>query len=168
MGSSVNEGADLKPAGGVSRLLASPWAILVVVAVAVVLRAWGASEWSLWEDEETSIYFSQQPDKPFPRFFPLFFLALKGVYQLTGVSVAAGRMLAAAFGIVSIGLVYAMARRLLSREIAVLAALLLTLNLGHLFWSQSIRYFTLLFVLELLSMYWFLEGFERRKIGLFL
>jgi hypothetical protein len=164
----VNEGADLKPAGGVSRLLASPWAILVVVAVAVVLRAWGASEWSLWEDEETSIYFSQQPDKPFPRFFPLFFLALKGVYQLTGVSVAAGRMLAAAFGIVSIGLVYAMARRLLSREIAVLAALLLTLNLGHLFWSQSIRYFTLLFVLELLSMYWFLEGFERRKIGLLL
>jgi hypothetical protein len=164
----VNEQAGPKPAGGVSRLLGSPWAILVVVAVAVALRAWGVSEWSLWEDEETSVYFSQQPGKPFPRFFPLFFLALNGVYQLTGVSVAAGRMLAAAFGIASIGLVYATARRQFSREIALLAALLLALNLGHLFWSQSIRYFTLLFALELLSMYWFLEGFERGKTGLLL
>jgi hypothetical protein len=164
----VKEQAGLKPAGAASRLLGSPWAILVVVAAAVALRAWGVSEWSLWEDEETSVYFSQQLGKPFPRFFPLFFLALNGLYQLTGVSVAAGRMLAAAFGIASIGLVYATARRQFSREIALLASLLLALNLGHLFWSQSIRYFTLLFVLELLSMYWFLEGFERGKIGLLL
>jgi hypothetical protein len=36
------------------------------------------------------------------------------------------------------------------------------MNLGHLFWSQSIRYFGLLFVLEVLSLYWFYAGLERR------
>jgi hypothetical protein len=144
----------------VGRFLVSPWPLLVILAAALALRFWGLADWSLWEDEETSIYFSQQPSKPFPRFFPVFFLSLHGLYRATGVSVFAGRVLAAMFGIGSIVLVYALARRL-SREIALLAALLLALNLGHLFWCQSIRYFTLLLLFELLSMYWFLEGFER-------
>src|SRR5262249_13437562 len=41
-------------------------------------------------------------------------------------------------------------------------------NLGHLFWSQSIRYFTLLLVFELLSVYWFLNGFDGGKYSLLL
>lgn len=149
-------------ASGVGRFFASPWALLLILAGAAALRGWGLAEWSLWEDEETSIYFSQQPSKPFPRFFPLFFLTLHGLYQVTGVSVVAGRVLATAFGIGSIVLAYALARRL-SRSVALLAAFLLAINLGHLFWCQSIRYFTLVLVFELLSMYWFLEGFERGK-----
>jgi hypothetical protein len=140
--------------------LRSPWALVAVLALAVVLRGTGATHWSLWEDEETSIYFSQQPDKPFPRFFPVFFMALHELYQITGVSVAAGRVFAAAVGVLGIALVYAMARRFVSPAVGLLAALLLTLNLGHLFWSQSIRYFGLLFVFQLLSAYWFLLGFE--------
>lgn len=151
-------------ASGAERFLGSGWVLLVIFVTAVLLRGWGLAEWSLWEDEETSIYFSQNPGKPFPRFFPLFFLSLHGLYQITGVSVAAGRALAAGFGIISIALVYAISRRM-SREIALVAALLLAVNLGHLFWCQSIRYFTLLLVFELLSMYWFLEGFERGKFA---
>ena len=159
-------GGTLVPSAA-RRFLAAPWAIVVVLAVATALRGWGLANWSLWEDEETSIYFSQQPGKPFPRFFPVFFLALHGLYRATDVSIVAGRVLATVFGIGGIALVYALARRM-SREIAVVAALFLAVNLGHLFWCQSIRYFTLLLVFELLSMYCFLEGFERGKYTLLL
>jgi predicted membrane-bound mannosyltransferase len=145
------------------RLWESAWAPWLVIGLAVVLRAWKLGEWSLWEDEETTIYFSQNVAKPFPRFFPVFFLALREWFQLTGLSVYAGRALAAAIGVVGVGVTYEVCRRLVSRSAGLWAALLLALNLGHVFWSQSIRYFGLLLVLQVLSLYWFYQGFERRR-----
>lgn len=136
--------------------------------MAAGLRAFKLSEWSLWEDEETTIYFSQQLAKPFPRFFPVFFHLLNRWYELTGVSVGAGRALAGAIGVAGVAAVYHACRRLVSQSAGLWAALLLAVNLGHLFWSQSIRYFGLLFVLEILSLNWFYAGFERRRASLLL
>lgn len=144
------------------------WSPFVILALAAGLRAFKLAEWSLWEDEETTIYFSQQLAKPFPRFFPVFFFLLNRWYELTGVSVGAGRVLAGAIGVAGVAAVYHACRRLVSQSVGVWAALLLAVNLGHLFWSQSIRYFGLLFVLEILSLYWFYAGFERRKTTLLL
>jgi hypothetical protein len=145
--------------------LRSPWAVVAVLGLAVVLRGGRLADWSLWEDEETSIYFSQHSERPFPRFFPVFFVSLGKLYQITGVSVAAGRAMSAALGVLGVALLYLGVRRIVSREVALLAALLLAVNLGHLFWSQSIRYFILLFLLEGFSVYGFLEGLERGKVG---
>jgi hypothetical protein len=147
------------------RWLGSVWLAVAVLALAAVLRAGRAADWGLWEDEETTVYFSEHPDRPFPRFFPVFFVSLGALYKVTGVSVAAGRALSAALGVLSIVLLYLGVRRMVSREAAFFAALLLAVNLGHLFWSQSIRYFILLFVLEGLSAYAFLAGLERGKAG---
>jgi hypothetical protein len=144
----------------VARFLNSSLAIVAVLLLAAALRAGGLADWSLWEDEETSLHFSQQPGKPFPSYFPTFFLLLNGVFRETGVSVAVGRLVAAAFGLLSIWLTYLLARRLFSRPVGVLAALFLSVSLGHLFWSQSIRYYTLELVFELLCLLWFFEGIE--------
>jgi 4-amino-4-deoxy-L-arabinose transferase-like glycosyltransferase len=119
----------------------------------------------MWEDEEGTIYFSQQLRRPFAKLFPTFFVLLHGLYEITGVTVAAGRMLSAGIGVLGIALFYGCFQRFISRSAALVAALLLTVNLGHLFWSQSIRYYNLLVVFELLSMYWFLVGFEEGKIS---
>src|SRR5262245_14876578 len=124
-----------------SRFLSSLAWILVILALAVALRLWKIGDWSLWEDEETSLYFSQNPNKHFPRYFPIFFLTLQELFRQTGISIVAGRLLAAAFGVASIGLTFELGWRFLSRPVGLLAALLLTLCLGHLFWSQSIRYY---------------------------
>jgi uncharacterized membrane protein len=145
------------------RVWQSAWAPWLVIGLAVMLRAWKLGEWSLWEDEETTIYFSQNVSKPFPRFFPVFFVALREWFQLAGLSVAAGRTFAAAIGVAGVGVAYEVCRRLVSRSAGLWAALLLALNLGHVFWSQSIRYFGLLLVFQMLSLYWFYQGFERRK-----
>lgn len=145
--------------------IGSFWPVFLVFALAVALRCFMLGEWSLWEDEETSIYFSLRPERPFPSCFPLFFWALHGVFRLAGVSVATGRIFAAAVAVGSIVLSFVFLRRWVSRPVALVATLLLAINLGHLFWSQSIRYYTMVLVFQLLSMYWFLDGFERGRYG---
>jgi hypothetical protein len=148
----------------VSKVTNTSWAFLLILGVAMGLRLLNISEWSLWEDEEGTIYYSQNTGKPFPNSFPIFFVALKGLFHFTGVSVGAGRLLTAFLGALSVWIIYFCFRRYVSRNVALLAALFLCLNLGHLFLSQSIRYYTLIFVFQLLSMYWFLDGFEKGSV----
>lgn len=139
------------------------WGLLAVLAVAAALRAPGLGEWSLWEDEETSVHFSQRPEKPFPASFPIFFRLLGAAYDATGVGVLSGRALCAGLGLLSIGLAWYGYARTWSRPVGALAALLLAFSVGHVFWSQSVRYYILLFVFQALSLYWFFAGFERGR-----
>ncbi|OHB66338.1 MAG: hypothetical protein A2V70_10095 [Planctomycetes bacterium RBG_13_63_9] len=143
------------------RFWTSAWAIVAVLALATMLRLLNVTHWSLWEDEETSLAFSQNLDKWFPSHLPFFFHTLSGLFQVTGVSVAAGRILSAMIGVFDVWLLYVCVRKFVSREVALVAMILMTINLGHLFWSQSIRYYTTVLAFELLSIYWFLDGFER-------
>jgi len=125
------------------------------------MRLYGLGEWSLWEDEETTIFFSHHPDQRFPRIFPVFFVLLGWLYDVTGVSVLAGRLLAASFGILSLALTYAIARRFAGERVALVALVLVALSPGHLFWSQSIRYYGLALCLQLASIWLLLEGARR-------
>jgi predicted membrane-bound mannosyltransferase len=135
--------------------------VLLVLAIAVALRAWHLSTWSMWEDEEGSITLAQKPFHGFQGYFPIFFVALNQIMQVTSPSVVAARVFPAVMGVLSVALTYFCFRRYASRQAAVLAALFLALNIGHIFFSQSIRYYTTALVFQLLSMYWFLDGFER-------
>jgi Dolichyl-phosphate-mannose-protein mannosyltransferase len=158
--------ARVSPSAQRSRLRAlceSPWTLVLVCGLAVCLRAVRLTEWSMWEDEEGTVYFSQHTQMPFARAFPIYFVALKAVYSLTGVSVAAGRAFSAGIALLGLALVYACFRSFITRPAALLSLLLLAINVGHLFWSQSIRYYNLVVLFQLLAMYWFLVGFERRK-----
>ncbi|MBI3408469.1 MAG: glycosyltransferase family 39 protein [Planctomycetes bacterium] len=140
--------------------LASYWAVLAVFGLALAIRALKLTDWSMWEDEEGSVYFSQQLSKPFPQLIPIFFYLLRGVFELTGVSVTAGRALSAGIALFSLVVFYVCFRRILTRSVVLLATLLLAVNLGHVFWSQSIRYYNLVVLFQVLSMYWFVAGFE--------
>src|SRR5262245_9365887 len=145
------------------RIAASRWAIAGVAVAALVLRVTAAGEWSLWQDEETAVYFSQNPEKSFPSSFPIFFYLLHALFAVTGVSVLAGRLLAAVIGTGTILATYLCFRRLYGREACFFAALFMTVSLGHLFWSQSIRYYGLLLLFQILCMHWFVNGFEENR-----
>jgi uncharacterized membrane protein len=144
-----------------TRLIRSPIAILAILGLAFALRMFRASEWSLWEDEETSLYFSQHPGEPFASYFPIFFGLLHKLFSMTDVSVEWGRLVATAFGLLSIWLTYSLGRRWSSQSVGLVAAAFVTINLGHVFWSQSVRYYTLVLVFQLLCMHWLLDGLER-------
>lgn len=155
------------PALAAPRRLSVPlgWAIVAVLVLAALLRAWDLTTWSMWEDEEGSISLAQKPFVGFQGFFPVFFVALNRWLALTGLSVGTARVLPAFLGLLSIALTYFCFRRFVSPAAALVAALFLAVNLGHLFFSQSIRYYTTVLVFELLSLYWFLDGFERDKFA---
>lgn len=140
------------------------WAVLAVLGAAVFTRFFMIGRWSLWEDEVTSLYFSQHLTKSFPLHFPLFFALLRGMFHFTGVSFLAGRVLVAGIGVLSIALVYLFVSRLMPRPVAVMAAGFVVLSLGHLYWSQSIRYYILILVFQVLSVYLFIDGLESNKL----
>lgn len=139
------------------------WAACAVVAIAVLARWPGLSTWSLWEDEEATIYYALNPHKAFPSFFPVFFLSLRAAFAVSGVSVDAARLFSAGVGLLSLWIAYYWIRRLFDRDVALVAVFLLAINPGHVFWSQSVRYYTALLGFEVLSLHWFFRGFEERR-----
>jgi len=138
-----------------------PWAILLAAAG---LRLLDVGTWSLWLDEETSIYFALNPDKPFPSSFPLYFWTLGSLFEAVGVSVLAARVLTALIGIGTLWLLYRTARRFCGDEVAIPALALLSVSVGHLFWSQSIRYYVLVLAFQLLSIHAFLAAVDRPRV----
>jgi hypothetical protein len=141
------------------------WTAWAVLCAAAFVRLLSVGEWSLWLDEETTIYFAFNPDRPFPSSFPLYFRLLGGLFDVTGVSVPAARLLTASIGIWTLWLLYRTARRFCDDQIAVPALVLLSLSVGHVFWSQNIRYYVLLLAFELLSIHAFLSAVDGRRIG---
>ena len=135
--------------------------VAAVLLAATAMRLYGLGEWSLWEDEETTIFFSHHPERGFPTTFPVFFALLGWLYDITGVSVLAGRLLAAAFGVISLALTYLLARRFAGEGVALTAVVLVAVSPGHLFWSQSIRYYSLALCVQLASIWLLLEGTRR-------
>ena len=140
-----------------------PWAVLLIGAA---FRLFRLGDWSLWEDEETSIYFTLNPWRPFPRAFPLYFFLLGRLYAVTGVSVYAGRLLSALIGIATLWLAYRCIRRFCGDRVALPALVLLVLSPGHLFWSQSIRYYMLVLAFQIASIHAFLATLERPSVRL--
>ena len=138
------------------------WVIWVILAGAGLMRLYGGLGWSLWDDEETAIYYALNSHKSFPRAFPLFFWLLGGVFDVTGVSVTAARLLVAFIGILTLWLAYRCARYA-GERVAVIAVALMALSPGHLFWSQSIRYYVLVLAMQLLSIWGFLEGLSTHR-----
>ena len=140
---------------------ALPWILLGAGAASRLFRL---DDWSLWFDEETSIYFALNPGKPFPRAFPLYFWVLGRLFAMTGVSILSARLLSAAAGIATLWLAWRCIRRFAGDEIALPALALLILSPGHLFWSQSIRYYMLLMAFQIASVHAFLNALERRSL----
>jgi uncharacterized membrane protein len=127
------------------------------------MRLYGAAEWSLWDDEETTIYVALHPNKTFPSAFPLFFRLLGALFQVTGVSVVAGRVLVAVLGTLTLWLAYRCARQVCSPRVAFGAMVLMAVSPGHLFWSQSIRYYMLVLVFQLASIWCFFLALETHR-----
>lgn len=134
-----------------------------ILSIGIVLRVYGLDTWSLWEDEEATLYYSENPNKPFPQFFPFFFRILHWILSITGESVVWGRFPAAVFGTLSIWVTYFCVQKYFSKRAALIASFLLAINLGHIFWSQSIRYYSTVYFFLQISIYFFLDGFENDR-----
>ncbi len=124
------------------------WAVL---GTAIVLRLWCADATSLWLDDFHSLYHARAAT--WGEFFaglrqdnhpPLSFALLRVTRAVLGESELALRAPALLVGLATIGLLYASARRAMSRRTSMVAAFLLAVSSLHLEASVGVRMYALL------------------------
>jgi mannosyltransferase len=159
-----------KPARRIRSALVFVVVLLFISLLALALRLYRLDSQSLWYDEGFSVYLARmslteitartatdiQP--------PLYYYLLHGWIQLFGDSEQAVRGLSLVFGLLTVPLMYAVARQLFQSYLAgLLAALLVAVAPLHVWYGQETRMYTLLTFLCLLSSYLLLIASQTKK-----
>jgi len=134
--------------------------------VAAVLRLYGITDKSVWNDEAYVITLAQRsvPDilrglielDPHP---PLYYLFMH-LWLRLGTDPLTARLPSALISTACVPLLYALGMRLVGRQIALAAATLLTVSAFHIAWAQEARMYALLGLLCLLSTYFLVRGLQ--------
>ena len=130
-----------------------------ILLAAFILRIINITGESLWRDEVDSIRFAFAPYSDiFANFAkpgqngPLYHLILRGWLSLTGTSDFTLRYFSLLFGVLSVALLYVLARRLLGRQVALFAMLLITLAPTHVWYGSEGKMYTLQLALLLMAL----------------
>ena len=141
-------------------------ALLAIVLIGVFLRVYDLGAQSIWGDEAFSITVSNMslPGIVQAGDSPLYHFALHYWIALFGTSEVAVRSLSVLFGVLAIPMIYVMGRRLFNEEVGLLAALILAFSTLNVQYSQEARMYSLMVLLALLSMYFFIRFLQRDTI----
>ncbi len=121
--------------------------LLLIMGIALVLRCAFISRQSLWVDEAQSWWFASDlgralaSERTNP---PLYYTTLHFWIGWFGHSEAALRSLSVVPGVISVGLVYAFAKKLFTRGIALGASLYQCISSFQIYYSQEVRTFAFL------------------------
>ena len=136
--------------------------LLSTCAIGGFLRIHQIGDKSLWIDEAFSVWMSRQPIPDILAWLvrvdqhpPLYYLSLHLWGRALGPALAGGaddpvtraaaaRALSALCGALNIPVIYALGRRLMGREVGLLAALILALSPFHIWFAQEARMYALL------------------------
>ena len=145
--------------------------IPVIVSILIFVSFFGLNR-GLWWDEAVYLslagsihdgggYFINTGEEAFRP--PLLPAIAAGVWGITGPSPAAVMWLPVLFGILAVGMTYALARRLFSGRVAFWSSLMLGTSFNFLFFGERFLTETLFIFLGTLSVYLFWEGLWGRK-----
>jgi uncharacterized membrane protein len=143
--------------------------LLVILIFAAFFRLKGLNFQSLWGDELFSIYHSS-PDFSLFRILgvsrwdphpPLFLLLLHGWMKLFGYNEFSPRLFVAVIGILSVFPVFLLAKEIYNRNSGIIAGLLVSTNFYHLYYSQEVRPYILLFMFSTLSFLFFIRDLRQ-------
>ncbi len=130
-----------------------------ILLAAFILRIINITGESLWRDEVDSIRFAFAPYSDiFANFAkpgqngPLYHLMLRGWLSLTGTSDFTLRYFSLLFGVLSVALLYVLARRLLGRQMALFAMSLITLAPTHIWYGSEGKMYALQLALLLMAL----------------
>lgn len=159
-----------------------PWfeygLLLLITALAAILRFYKLGEWSFWIDEvytvNHAILHFGTPDlilahvPPSRNWVPVSVILAAQALNIWGISEWSARLASAAIGIASIPILYFPTRRIFGHRSALIAVLLLAVSPWHLYWSQNARFYTSLLLFYSLALVVFYFGLERNKPGYFI
>jgi mannosyltransferase len=136
-----------------------------VLLAAFALRIWLLGNQNIWWDEGLAIWAVRQgwvrmtlwtASDVHP---PLYFWLLKACVSLGGESEFAARFISLLCGVLTVAALYSLAKALLGRRIALLAAALLAFSRFHVWWSQEMRMYIVATLWGVLSLYMLLRWF---------
>ncbi len=147
------------------------FALFAVFFLAFVLRTAGMAAESPWNgvalslrhlDAATYTEFTARDlgNDENARQVPVYFILQYTWSKWVGHSVYRMRMLSVLFSMLSLGLLFAVARRLYDALTALVASLLFTVSLPHIYFAQEIGFYSLITLLALLSVYLFLRAVQ--------
>jgi len=134
------------------------WKLALVVLGGALLRFVGLGKESIWLDEATSLMIARMDLSSVVAWAaadihpPLYYLTLHFWLHL-GESEFAVRALSAVLGVITIGVVFALARELLGSQVGFLSAMLFALAPLHVWYSQETRMYVMVTMLSLLASY---------------
>ena len=145
--------------------------LLLCLLLAAALRTLRLGFQPLWWDEGYSVWFATHPLAQMAALTaedihpPFYYALLHGWAAFLGTGPAALRLLSVIIGMVTIPLLYLVARRMLSARAALLATLLLTISPLHIYYSQEVRMYGLVALLSvgILAAAW--RVFEQKSGG---
>ncbi|MBN1934816.1 MAG: glycosyltransferase family 39 protein [Anaerolineae bacterium] len=135
--------------------------LLAILLLGFGLRLYRLGDQPIWWDEGHAVWAARQSLYETTRITaydvhpPLYLWLLHGWLRLAGESEFAVRYLSLIGGVLTVALVYVVARRLLGRRAALLAALLLSTARFHIWWSQEARMYVWAAFFSLMSVHWF-------------
>ena len=156
----------------VSRLVLA--ALILIIVAGAALRVYQLGTESVWLDEAFSIKLSQNEPAGIIEETskdvhpPLYYFALHYWMMLFGDSERGVRLLSALLGVLAITATYKVASLLFGKATALTASALLALSRFHLEFSQEARMYTLLGLLALASVYFFIKLVEKPSLAAFL
>ena len=155
-GSGIADSSNSRPADW-------PW-LCAILAVALVLRAINLNA-GLWFDEiDTLVHYTRLPAAELLTVYPslnhhvLFTLEAKAAIALFGESAWALRFPSLVFGVASVWALWLVAREVVSRQEALLSALMLAVSYHHVWFSQNARGYTGLLFWGLLATYFLIRA----------
>lgn len=143
--------------------------LFAIVALATFLRLYNLDFQSLWVDELYSIIPVHplntvefiikhcKADQP-----PFFFLILHFWFKIFPYTPFSGRLMVAVFGILGVIAMYFLGKEVGNRKIGLLASFLTAINYFHIYYSQELRFYSLLFLLTVLSFLFFIRSYKKR------
>jgi 4-amino-4-deoxy-L-arabinose transferase-like glycosyltransferase len=145
---------------------------LIILLAGAYLRLRGLTFQSYWDDELFSVAVSD-PNNSLRKVIqltmsdvhpPLFQVLLWCWFKVFGFSELIGRIFPAIFGILSIFTMFRIGCEISGRKTGFICALLCSINIFHIYYSQEVRSYSLLFLLGTLSLLSFIRLIKNPEI----
>jgi mannosyltransferase len=137
--------------------------LLVILLLGLSLRVYDLNKQSIWLDEAYSITLA---GSSLPQLVqeavkdnnpPLYHILLHYWITLFGSSEFSTRFLSVIFGFGALLMIYKVGSLLFDKEVGIVGSFILALSVFHIYYSQEARMYSLLSLLTLLSMYFFIK-----------
>jgi len=147
--------------------------IILIFALGLVLRIYDLSAESLWYDESFSATISKKGVMELIKSVlsngeesnpPLYYILLHFWVLVFGDSEFSLRFPSVVFGSVSIIAIYALGKLLFNKRVGIIAALVITVSVFHIQYSQEARAYSMMALLSIISFYSLIKLTGRRSI----